>query len=102
VLPLLCLRLQRESRVRRWAVDGRGRGARGGGARVAGVDVAYPPEARLAVRVKAKDPRRMEVESEAQTSFDSNMENAREVTEQLATREPTKVGMFLGWIGSEA
>ena len=30
----LCLRLQRESSVRRWGVDGKGRGARGGGARV--------------------------------------------------------------------
>jgi hypothetical protein len=35
----LCLRLQGESSVRRWGVDGRGRGARGGRARVEGVDV---------------------------------------------------------------
>jgi hypothetical protein len=32
-LDLLCLRLQRGSGVRRWGLDGRGRGARGGGAR---------------------------------------------------------------------
>jgi hypothetical protein len=38
----LCLRLQRESRVRRWDLDGRGRGGRGGGARGRGVDVASP------------------------------------------------------------
>jgi hypothetical protein len=44
----LCLRLQRESRVRTWGLDGRGRGARGGGARSRVVQVAYaPPHALL-------------------------------------------------------
>jgi hypothetical protein len=43
-ISALCLRLQRESSVRRWGVDGKGRGARGGGARVEGVDVASAPD----------------------------------------------------------
>jgi hypothetical protein len=56
----LCLRLQRESSVRRWGVDGKGRGARGGGARVEGVDVASAPEGRAMIGLKT----RMEAERE--------------------------------------
>jgi hypothetical protein len=46
-----CLRLQRESRVPRWGLDGRGRGALGGGARGRGGDVASPPVSAAVVDV---------------------------------------------------